>query len=87
MYLCVRVYVHVLSIIYVCGHGCMRMQMPVRGGKWYCLPSLHFGSDEINRKIDQRRNEIDENQSQRRSLEQEVHDLRERKVNQLWGHF
>lgn len=43
-------------------------------------PLLHFTSDEINRKIDRRRSEIDENQSQRRSLEQEVHELREKKV-------
>lgn len=54
------------------------------GERCYLLP-LHFVSDEINRKIDRRRSEIDENQSQRRSLEQEVHDLREKKVNQLWG--
>ena len=32
--------------------------------------------------MDRRRKEIDENQSQRRSLEQEVHDLREKKVKQ-----
>ena len=34
--------------------------------------------------MDRRRKEIDENQSQRRSLEQEVHDLREKKVKQHW---
>lgn len=32
--------------------------------------------------MDRRRNEIDENQSQRRSLEQDVYDLREKKVKQ-----